>query len=269
MRVLSIGNSFSVDAQRWLNEIFESAGEEVFLGNLYIGGCPLHKHSANIESEAVAYDYYINNECVGLSSVRTALSDGKWDYVTLQQASGLSGLWESYEPHLQNICRYVRTLQPEASILIHETWAYEASSSHAHFAYYEGKRTLMEKRVYECYQKAADELKVKMLPVGEAVRLARENAVFDPERGGEALSRDGFHLSWTAGRYLAGLVWYECLTGKDAREIRYTPCRKEFAGTEPKTGKPLLLPLARESLSPEKAQLLREYAHRASEKFGR
>lgn len=267
MRLLSIGNSFSVDAQRWLNDIFESAGEKIYLGNLYIGGCPLDVHARNIRMDACAYDYYINNECVGLSSVKTALTDGKWDYVTLQQASGMSGLWETYEKNLEEVARYVRKCQPEAKILIHETWAYESTSAHAHFAFYEKDRALMEKRIFECYRRAADILNTQMLPVGEAVRLARASEMFDPLSGGEALSRDGFHLSWVAGRYLAGLVWYECLTGKDARKIDFIPSRKEFAGTDPVSGKAILKPLLREALTEEKALFLKECAHRAKEEY--
>jgi len=263
VRVLSIGNSFSVDAQTYLNRIFESAGEKVYLGNLYIGGCPLSKHMANIESGDEAYNYYVNTVDVGFSDIKTALADGKWDYITLQQASGMSGLWESYEPYIEKIAEYVKAYQPEAEILIHETWAYETGSTHAHFAFYENKRELMEKKIYACYQRAAEILKAKMIPVGEAVRLLRSTDAFNPQKGGEALSRDGFHLSLVAGRYLAGLVWYECLTGNSAENVEYRPARNRFAGTDAKTGKTLSVPLEKDYPTDEKICILKEYAHKA------
>ncbi|MCA9072229.1 MAG: hypothetical protein KDA84_25055, partial [Planctomycetaceae bacterium] len=38
----------------------------------------------------------------------------------------------------------------------------------------------------------------------------------------KALRLDFKHAN-VSGCYLAGLVWYEVLTGNDAREIKYTP----------------------------------------------
>ena len=267
MRILSIGNSFSVDAQTYLNEIFESVGDEVYLGNLYIGGCPLSRHASNIKSGDVAYIYYINNVEAGLSDVKTALTDGKWDYITLQQASGMSGLWESYMPYLEEVFRYVKQYQPEAEILIHETWAYETGSTHPHFAFYESNRKMMEEKIYACYRKASELLGAKMIPVGEAVRLLRDTDTFNPAKGGEMLSRDGFHLSLAAGRYLAGLVWYECLTGRDAREVNMNPARKQFSGTDRETGKATVKKLESDFITEEKLALLKEYAHKAVSEY--
>ena len=55
MNVLSIGNSFSQDAQRYLHQIAEVDGGNIQCVNLYIGGCPLSKHYQNMLSEERAY----------------------------------------------------------------------------------------------------------------------------------------------------------------------------------------------------------------------
>ena len=40
MNILSIGNSFSQDAQKWLHKLAAGNGVEMDTVNLYIGGCP-------------------------------------------------------------------------------------------------------------------------------------------------------------------------------------------------------------------------------------
>ncbi len=51
MYILSIGNSFSKDAQRYLHQIAKADGVDVHSFNLYIGGCSLSTHHKNMLSE--------------------------------------------------------------------------------------------------------------------------------------------------------------------------------------------------------------------------
>ena len=52
LKILAIGNSFSVDAMEHLYGIAKDGGvENVLLGNLYIGGCSLATHAKNIAEE--------------------------------------------------------------------------------------------------------------------------------------------------------------------------------------------------------------------------
>ena len=55
MNILSIGNSFSQDAQRYLHQIAKADGVNIQAFNLYIGGCPLSIHYRNMLSEQPAY----------------------------------------------------------------------------------------------------------------------------------------------------------------------------------------------------------------------
>ena len=259
MRVLSIGNSFSVDAQTYLNRIFESAGEKVYLGNLYIGGCPLSKHMANIESGDEAYNYYVNTVDVGFSDIKTALADGKWDYITLQQASGFSGLWESYENTLAPMYNYVKSLTPEGEIVIHETWAYEKTSTHPHFEWYGNDQKKMHSMLKACYERAAKEIGARIIPVGNAVAYLRENAAFDVDKGGVSLSRDGFHLSFVMGRYLAAAVWYGFFTGKDVRLNSFVPARMKLQGI--KSGKAVFARMEEDIPGDVQMNLIKEAAY--------
>ena len=74
--VLCIGNSFSQDATRYLHQI---SGEELFVRNLYIGGCSLERHCNNIVNDVADYEYQKNGRCLKMISVAQALKKKKWD----------------------------------------------------------------------------------------------------------------------------------------------------------------------------------------------
>ena len=60
IKVLSIGNSFSEDAQRYLYGIARADGVSMKTVNLYIGGCSLERHYRNMLSGNAVYDFQIN-----------------------------------------------------------------------------------------------------------------------------------------------------------------------------------------------------------------
>ena len=127
MKILSIGNSFSTDAQRYLNRISRLNSCQIKSVNLYIGGCPLRRHYFNVLENEKAYDFQFNGESTGLLvSIKDALKSDAWDYVTLQQASTYSPIWESYAPYLETIAEYVKKYAPQAKLVVHKTWAYSA-----------------------------------------------------------------------------------------------------------------------------------------------
>ena len=92
IKILAIGNSFSQDATRYIEDIAKSAGQELFVRNLYIGGCSLERHAENVRSGEEAYAYQKDAQMIEMISVTDALRREDWDYVTVQQVSGKSGL---------------------------------------------------------------------------------------------------------------------------------------------------------------------------------
>ena len=103
LRILALGNSFSVDGFHYLYQMAESAGYDVVIGNLYASACSLSTHWKNAEQDLEAYTYYkISDETDGAwgsareVSIAQALQDEQWDVVTLQQASAVSGVSDSY-----------------------------------------------------------------------------------------------------------------------------------------------------------------------------
>lgn len=214
IKILSIGNSFSQDAQRYLHRISLAAETPVKAVNLYIGGCSLRQHYFNILENANQYRFEFNGENTGISvTVKQALMSDEWDYVTIQQASLDSAHWETYQPYLTELAAYVRRYAPQAKLLIHQTWAYD-KENHARLekAGFQTSKEMYE-AIRKTYKKAADEIGADgMIPSGYAVNLVIQNGISCPYR-------DGFHLSIGAGRYLVGLLWFCYLTGKTPNGI--------------------------------------------------
>ena len=91
MNILSIGNSFSQDAQRYLHRIAKADGFDLNTFNLYMGGCPLSLHYRNMISEERAYTLEMNGESTEFKvSLKDALLNRDWDVVTIQQVSSKS-----------------------------------------------------------------------------------------------------------------------------------------------------------------------------------
>ncbi|MBR3502919.1 MAG: DUF4886 domain-containing protein [Clostridia bacterium] len=249
IRVLAIGNSFSDDARTFVHQIGKAAGAEITIGNLYIGGCSLERHWQNAREDAKAYDYSKTGCENRPASIREALEEEAWDYVTMQQASHFSGLPETYQPYLNELSAYVRRYASQAEQLIHETWAYEIDSAHPAFPDYGRDQARMYELLRAAYDRAAQDIGgARVIPSGDAFQIARRHPLFDYAHGGQSLNRDGFHASLTKGRYLLGCVWVETLAGVSAVGNAFVPSLPD---------QPELTP------SPEELVVLQRAAHEA------
>ena len=230
MKILSIGNSFSQDAHKWLHSLASSGNRCIDTYNLYIGGCTLEKHWDCIENNLCVYDKEGNGgEKICKSSVLQALEDDKYDVITLQQASGFSGKPQSYIPYLIKIADYVKEYQPDAKLLFHQTWSYEVDSTHQHFEFYNKDQKEMYRRICDSAMMASKLISAEIIPVGDVIQKLRENSEeFDYPNGGLSLCRDGFHLSLLYGRFAAAAVWYKVLTGEKADVKAFAEQNPEF-----------------------------------------
>lgn len=224
MKILSIGNSFSQDAHRWLYDVCKSAGEEIYNVNLYIGGCSLYAHWNNFCSDAPAYDYEVRGEAVRKVSIREALTAEKWDVITTQQVSGNSGKYDTYEPFLSDLYREVKKICPQAKFYIQKTWGYEIDCTLEGFAAYNNDQHEMYNCLSAAYKQAAESIGAELIPTGDVIQYLRDNtAEFDYKNGGLSLNRDGFHLSLGYGRYAAALTWYCKLFDGKATDVSFVP----------------------------------------------
>lgn len=221
--ILAIGNSFSQDAvEQYLYELFEAAGIEAVIGNMYIGGCSLETHWSHAQSGAGAYAYrkVVDGKKAERTNVplATALADEKWDFVTLQQASGVSGVYSSYNPYLASLIAYVKG-KVDVPVWFHQTWAYMQESNHDAFPTYGSDQTTMYNAIMSAVQRAMsdNEELAGVIPSGTAIQNARTSFF------GDTFNRDGYHLETTYGRYTAACTWFETFSGKSAVGNTYAP----------------------------------------------
>lgn len=210
MKILSIGNSFSDDAQRYLRAIAQAEGVEIETLNLCIGGCSLKRHTECIKSGDKAYFFHYNGDVDrnDLISIDEGISMREWDIVTLQQVSTESFKEESFYPYIYEIAEYVRKKLPNAKIYIHKTWAYEHGCPRS-FEVTDGKGAeFMLDGIRKSYARAKREIGAEgVIPSGELMELLYLN-------GATGIYRDTYHASLGLGRYAVGLLWYKLFTGR-------------------------------------------------------
>ena len=214
--MLCIGNSFSWDAvEQELVPLCDEKNVQVEIHNLYYGGCSLQQHAEFLLKDTAAYSHRVctNAEPRVIKdtiSLRQALQDGDYDYISLQQASHDSGIRSTYEPWLSMLVDTIRAYQPNARICWMQTWAYSQDSKHPDYPRYHNNQQEMWDSIVACTPK-----QLPVIPCGAAIQLARQTKL------GDSLCRDGYHLNYVYGRYTAACVWYEMITGKDVRCNRY------------------------------------------------
>lgn len=226
IKVLAIGNSFSMDVvEQHLHELAKAEGTTLVIGNLYIGGCHLQKHLANLRGEKPAYSYRKideNGEKVTTPkyTIQQALEDEKWDYIMVQQVSGFGGVYVSFGKYLPEFLSTLRSLTPyKPKFIIMQTWAYQSDSDHNNFSIYNYDQMTMYRAVVESYDKVFKDKKYKfhaLVPNGTAIQNARTYF-------GDTLTRDGFHLDKKVGRYIGACTMCEVLLGKSVVGNSYKP----------------------------------------------
>ncbi len=261
LKILAIGNSFSDDGTQHLPALLEGAGiHNVIVARLYIGGCTLERHCQEYEAFKEkglrSYIYYksTDNEWVTVSkkaSILDGIEDEDWDIITLQQASGYSGLYDSYIPYLEQLIGIVRAhcSNPDAAIVWHQTWAYATTSGHQHFKWYDKDQLKMYEAICDCVTRLKKDQDIRVvIPCGPAVQMGRGTAI----SGEKELTRDGFHLSYSVGRYLAACTWFEALIRPTlGKKVKGNPARLQ--GTD-------------KEVSPETAAICQQLAAKAVKK---
>lgn len=225
VRILAIGNSFSQDAvEQYLHELAEAEGISTIIGNMFIGGCSLERHVKNARDNAPAYAYRKigtdgKKREKGKMSLETVLADEDWDYVSLQQASPFSGMYETYEASLPELIEYVKARLPKKTkLMLHQTWAYASTSKHSGFKNYNCNQLTMYQAIANAVKKAAKANKIKIvIPSGTAIQNARTSFI------GDHLNRDGYHLDVKIGRYTAACTWFERIFKHNVVGNPYTP----------------------------------------------
>lgn len=178
VRLLTVGNSFSGNAVRFLPEIVKAAGDTLVLQRADLPGCSMERHWSNVEKteadpdDTAGMQYSMTVDGVtGLHALKDALARDKWDYVTMQQASILSPNIDTYRPFAKNLHAYFKKHAPQAEVIMHETWAYRVDDPG--FGGADGNsHEKMYNSLKSAYRTIARELGIRIMPVGDAMYAA-------------------------------------------------------------------------------------------------
>ena len=237
IKIMAIGNSFAQDAmQNHLYEVLEDAGyKEIILSFMYIGGCSLDTHWANMNGDLAEYTYYYRDATTNgwnktyNAKLSDAIDDVEWDYITIQQVSGSSGIPGDYG-NLDNCLNWIddHKTNPNAKILWHMTWAYNDVTESSSFSKYNKDQMTMYRAILDTTNEKvlSHGLIDGVIPSGTSIQNMRTSAnLSDKSILNES---DGYHLSAKYGDYIAALTWYAYLSGDDVSGISYQP--DEVAG---------------------------------------
>jgi hypothetical protein len=186
--------------------------------------------------------------------LRQLLSNGTWDVITIQQYSLFSSNAKTYQPYAKNLVDLIRSLQPDAQIVFHQTWAYRTDSRD----FGQTGDSMSAKSAEEMWDKSraayvavATQLGgLGIIPTGNAFwavnsdkRYAfKSDSSFDYKTAvypNLPKEENSLHVgySWTAdkklnfdahhanqaGCYLGALVWYRFLFDADPRKVNFKP----------------------------------------------
>lgn len=227
MKILSIGNSFSQDATRYLHQIAKVEGVDLKTVNLYIGGCTLATHYKNMNNDERAYVLQFNGQVTGFNvSIREALQNDEWDYITFQQASHKSVDYDTYQPYLNALSEYAKFHAPKAKQVMHQTWAYEDGSPRLCDMMGYSSRKDMFLDISKAYKKAAADIDAYgIIPAGKLLENLTANGI-------AKVHRDTYHASYGAGRYALALLWYGYLTGNNVADNKFCDLDEETSAEE-------------------------------------
>ena len=251
VKVLMIGNSFSICCLKHLPQVAADRGVKLDLASLYIGGCTLEYHWTNVVKAADKEykPYLFDRNTMGVKArckmnIPEVLAMEKWDIVTIQQGRHESWKPESYHPYGDNLVAKIRELAPQAKIYVQETWSYVPWDGR--FKEWGIDQNEMYAKLHGAYGAFAKQHGLAVIPFGTAVQEWRkrlpvkytENSLGgDVVGGGSQEERDHFkrdkNNNWKIncdpchlgrkGDYFQALVWARTLFGVDLKDLKYKP----------------------------------------------
>ena len=257
IKVLGIGNSFTVNSYEFLRVMGSSSEKcRLVLGGAIIGGCSMEKHMRLAKlheaepdnEEGKPYSLRVTDAEGKTKQIRAGLREmltsDDWDIVTIQQLSAQSPDIANYRPYARELYDYIKKYAPQAEVVMHQTWAYRTDGDFDRV--FRGKPGYGQAEMYrdlnEAYNTIAEELGVRLIPVGAAFQLARQVRPFVPDESVDPATltppnlpkeknslcagyfwtgsdprklRHDTHHAGTRGKYLAAAVWFEFLTGSN------------------------------------------------------
>lgn len=235
-KILAIGNSFTINATDYIPRLLAEYREsDITFSRLTRPSCSLEMHWANHVSGKVDYEFEIAENGGWRSLSRSAIDDVlelyDWDVIVIQQVSGLSGIYSSYQPYLDNLIDLFATTNSHPMIVWHRTWAYPATSNHPDFKNYGNSTSEMERAILLASDLLPEEISIRI----PSMELINEMRASFPERK-DGFTPDGFHLADGEPCYAVACLWHEMLvtpaTGISCLDEPYYPIEFDRDGVD-------------------------------------
>ena len=217
LAILCIGNSFSEDALAYVWNIAKAAGvKNVVVANLYYGSCTVEQHYGFVKNNQAVYDYQLNTNGTWVhhnnSTWQAAFGTYDWDFISFQESAQTVHSDTTRFTHLGDLISMVKAKCPTAKLLWHEPWA------NGHQVYQNDREKMLRDFVASCRQVFEGYGFDEIITTGIGIANARTSYVPD----GNYL-RDGWHLTFDYGRFIAGLTFFAELTNISVEGISFAP----------------------------------------------
>lgn len=258
LRVLMVGNSFSLSCEQYLPKVAASVPDcALKLEIAYIGGCSLERHVKEYRKSAEDPEYKpYKNLKRDFVTLQELLAADQWDIISIQQASHFSWDYTSYQPWADELIAIIKESNPQAEIVIQQTWSYNAGDTRIGDLQSPWKfdQEGMYLRLTDAYLNLSQKTGFRIIPVGLAVQYTRDknpkqfpldktafiqeldakypvgeklpysdDAVGSIYRNSkEEISFDTIHLN-TYGKYLQACVWFSALFNRPVEDIAFIP----------------------------------------------
>lgn len=220
LKVLHIGNSFTINSTSYLANMVKAAGintNDMCLYRCYRGGGSFSSF-INCWNDKDEKGYIISRIIGGITlpikssatpyngaNIRKAFTDCKWDLIIIQQVSNYSHkytLWnkEQKEGYLPELINLIRTYQPQASIGINLV--------HASYTICHNTDSLFRLTSDSYHQFCIDYGVDFVIPYGTAIQNIRHTSINTTKYG---FSNDLHHLAAGVGQYVANAAYFEAL----------------------------------------------------------
>lgn len=211
LKVLAIGNSYTEDPNAYLKDLVAAAGIDTSKLCVYVlteGGASLNTWVNHYESGSQQTIYRRTGDLVMPTATGTVaqLLAQNWDIIVMQQASELSVNYETFNPDLAKMRKYIRLNCPNQKVAMawQLTWSYWSG--------YPNQTAPIGVARYNAIIRAAqkqmqlDGIDI-LIPTGTAIQNLRNTNLNTPYDS----TRDGTHLCHGTARYAAACTWFQTL----------------------------------------------------------
>lgn len=225
VNILILGHSFGADCTQNLPAIALEAGmNDVHIARFVKANCSLEEHWNYYQADSTNFFWDCapgtNKFIKKKKTIRDVVAGTEWDYIIFQNSLENEGRYETVQPFLNNlIAEFDRIAQETGHKRPKYGWnlfwpiskLLEDGSNHRatyRLSFYENSSI----KAFEAYSNCAREVLKNtdisfVIPVGFAIMNARASEFNTPEE--KEFTRDGYHMSYQRGRWIAAGLWYQ------------------------------------------------------------